>query len=395
MITQGSAPRIFMAAGEVSGDRQGGHLARAILARDPRVELFGSGGESMRSAGVDVRVQTSHYGSVGIPESMRFFRPLRGVFSRLKELILSAPPDLAVLVDNEGFNGLLTRFLHDQGIPFIYYFPPQVWLWGEWRAKAIARRATAIIAAFSAEAEVYRREGGRVQWFGHPLLDTVKPDGNCAAVYRQLGLDPAARTIAVMPGSRIQEVEQLAAPMLGAVHILRSRHPDLQVILPVAAPHLEGALLHQIQSAGLQKIVRPVAKHVYTCMSGCELILLASGTATLEAALLGIPMVAAYRVSLVTYVVGRTLVRTRFIAMPNILLNDAVIPEFLQEDVTPAKLAATALAILDDPGRAATMRIRLRGIRPLLGSEGVLQRAASFILEEVPVLVERQPVAVR
>ena len=381
MSERGRSPRIFMAAGEVSGDRQAGYLASAMLRQNPGMLLFGSGGESMRAAGVDVRVQTSHYGSVGIEESMRFIRPLHGVMSRLRSLMSVEPPDLAILVDNEGFNGLLAKFLHARGIPFVYFFPPQAWLWGEWRARPIARKATAIVAAFAQEAELYRREGGRVRWFGHPLLDIVRPEEDHIPAFRRCGLDPSARTIALMPGSRLQELEQLTGSMLGAAKVIRSVHPSIQVILPVAAPHLRPLLERELARTGMLDSVSIITTDIYTCLRRCDLIILSSGTATLEGALLGIPMVVAYRVSPVTYLLGRMLVKGGHIAMPNILLDERVIPELIQDEVTPERLAHEALLILGEKARSEQITKRLAQIRPMLGTGGVLDRVARFMLE--------------
>jgi lipid-A-disaccharide synthase len=375
--------RILMTAGEVSGDRQAAHLANAMLKQNPNMEIYGSGGERMRDVGVDIRIQTSRYGSVGFQESLRFVKPLRRVMTELRHLVRTEPPDLAVLVDNEGFNGLLAKFLYKEGIPFVYYLPPQVWFWGEWRAKAIAERATAIIPAFHAEAEIYRREGGRVEWFGHPLIDVVRPDAKPETVFEELGLDSSRQTIAIMPGSRFQELEQLAGPMLHAARIIKKRHPQLQVVLPLAAPHLFATLKTEIERAGMTKEVTIVEKHVYAVLSRCALLMLASGTATLEGALLGIPMVAAYRVSPISYLIGRQLVKSRYIAMPNILLDERVVPELLQHDVTPDRLAREALMILESQELAQSMRAKLRLIKPMLGAPGVLLRAAHFLLREV------------
>jgi len=375
--------RILMTAGEVSGDRQAAHLAKAMLQQNPNVEIYGSGGERMRNVGVDIRIQTSRYGSVGFQESLRFVRPLRRVMTELRHLIRTEPPDLAVLVDNEGFNGLLAKFLYKEEIPFVYYLPPQVWFWGEWRARAIAERATAIVPAFEAEADIYRREGGRVEWFGHPLIDIVQPDANPEVVFNKFGLDSAQRTIAIMPGSRFQELERLARPMLHAARIIKKRHPQLQVVLPLAAPHLLDTLKTEIERAGMTKEVAIVETHVYAVLSRCALLMLASGTATLEGALLGIPMVAAYRVSPISYLIGRQLVKSRYIAMPNILLDERVVPELLQHEVTPDRLAREALMIIESDELAQSMRSKLGLIKPMLGVPGVLSRAASFLLRKV------------
>ncbi len=379
---QSDSLRIFMAAGEVSGDRQAAFLARAMLAQHPQLILYGSGGEKMREAGVDIRIQTSHYGSVGFQESLRFVRPLRRVMSELRNLLRLDPPDMAVLVDNEGFNGLLAKFLHKEGIPFIYYFPPQVWLWGEWRAKGIAQRAHAIIPAFEAEAAIYRREGGNVAWFGHPLIDIVKTEPNRDAILASLGISPTQQIIALMPGSRFQEVNQLLERMLTAVRIIKQHHPDLHVIMPLAAPHLRAMVQGTLARTGMSGIVSIIENHIYTCLNKCDLIMLSSGTATLEAALLGVPMVVAYRVSSTTYLIGRQMVKSRFIAMPNILLDTMVVPELIQNHVTPERLAEEALSILGDSQRSQGIRSQLQSIRSLLGEPGVLAKAAGLILRE-------------
>ncbi|MDH4070540.1 MAG: lipid-A-disaccharide synthase [Ignavibacteria bacterium] len=377
--------KILMTAGEVSGDRQAAHLASEIHAQDSSVLLYGTGGEMMRRAGVDIAVQTSQYGSVGVQESLRFVKPLRKTLRLIRHLVTEQRPDIAVLIDNEGFNGVLARFLAREQIPFIYYFPPQVWLWGEWRARRIARQAKLIIPAFSPEAEIYRREGGRVEWFGHPLLDIVRLTADPEQSFRMNGLTPSRRTVGILPGSRFQEIEELCDPILGAVRIFLRRYPDLQVVMPLAAPHLRGRVEEKLLRSGLSQRIRLLTENVYDCLSRCDLLLLSSGTATLEGALLGVPMVAAYRVSPVTYAIGKRLVKSRFIAMPNILLNEPVMPELIQDQVTPDALAAIGLKILSDPGRALRMTEKLRTIRGMLGSEGVLHQVAASVLQEAAV----------
>ncbi len=383
--------KIFLAAGEVSGDRQAAFLAEALWKQDPSLHLFGSGGERMRQAGVDLRVTTSHFGSVGFQESLRYLRPLRAVLSDLRILLRDERPDLAVLVDNEGFNGVLARFLYKNDIPFTYYFPPQVWFWGEWRARAIARRARLIIPAFEPELAIYRREGGNVEWFGHPLLDIVKLRIRPEVAFAKRWLDPSRPTIALMPGSRFQELEQLTPPMLSAAQLIRKEYANVQIIIPVAAPHLRPLLKSQLLAAGMADQVTLVTDDVYECLSLCSCALLSSGTATLEVALLGVPMVACYRVTPLTFFLGRQLVKSRFIAMPNILLNEAIVPELLQEQVTAERLAKEALSILGHRATADAMRSNLQRIRPLLGTEGVLWRVADAVHQTA--LAARQQVA--
>src|SRR5579872_3797942 len=306
--------KIFMAAGEVSGDRQAAHLARTLLKQKGDVQLYGCGGGEMQNAGVNVRVQTAQYGCIGIQESARFASPLRKAIADLSAMVRTERPDVAVLVDSEHFNRYVARFLHEQRIPFIYYFPPQVWLWGSWRARAVAKWSKMIIPAFSAEVDIYRRKGGRVQWCGHPLLDLVKPEEDRHGIFLKLGLDPSRPLMAIMPGSRFQELDELAPAMLSAARQIKRRHPKLQIILPLAAPHLLPQIQREIEAAQMTREIKIITGHVYTCLSRCEVVMLSSGTATLENALLGIPMVVAYRVTPPTYFVARRVVSTRFIA---------------------------------------------------------------------------------
>lgn len=388
----GRAPlRILMAAGEVSGDTQAGHLAAAILRQNGGAELFGSGGDRMREAGVRINVQSSHLGCVGLSESIRFLRPLRSVFKQIKAITSEQRPDLAVLVDNEGFNNMVAKHLHRRGIPIVYYFAPQVWFWGSWRARGIARRARAIIPAFPAEADIYQREGGRVEWCGHPLVDIVKPRPEADATLRALGLDPARPILVLMPGSRFQELEQLAGPMFVAAKAILQRYPQMQVAIPVAASHLKPRLEATLLQTGLANVATLIQQDAYTVLSRAEVVLLSSGTGTLEAALLGVPMVVCYRVARLTYQVARCVIRTRYIAMPNILLQEEVVPELIQDSVSPEHFIEHALGILENDSRRRRIRARLGQVRPMLGQSGVLDRAAEVVLREADLAQSRRP----
>ena len=374
-----------MVAGDVSGDRQGANLARALRARHPDVVLYGAGGEHMRDAGVDVRVPMTHLSFIGLQESLRYVWPLRRAMTQLRRLARAEPPDAAILIDYESFNSALARGLAKEGIPVVLFYPPPIWLWGEWRAPAISRLAKLIITEFASDAEMYRRHSGRAVWFGHPLLDVVAPEEDYRRVFADLGLDPTRPTMALLPGSRAQELKYLAAPLLGAARIVKNRHPDLQLILPLAAPHLRALLNKELARTGMSREVTVVTDHVYACLSRCDVALMSSGTATLELALLRVPMVVVYRGSAVTFLACRCVIKNWAIARPNILLRERVVPEFIQSDVTAERIAAEALDILENKQRAATMRARLDSIRPLLGDGGAIDRAAAAILQEAGV----------
>jgi len=384
-----SGPSLFLSAGEISGDLQAAHLAGALLRANPRATLYGCGGERMQASGVDVRVRTAHLGYVGIEESVPMRNPIRHAHARLSEILRDDPPDLAVLVDGERFNIPLIRQLRRLEIPFVYYFVPLVWFWGRWRARHIARHARLILPAFPAEREIFQKRGARVEWLGHPLLDIVHPVEDSDALLLSAGLDPARPIVGLMPGSRAQEVESFSPTLLRAARQLRDQRPGLQFVLPVAAPHLLPELEAAAAAAGLSGSVRFVSANHYTLLSRCEVVLVASGTATLEVALLGVPMVVFYRVHPATYLAARALLSTRFISLPNILLGHEVVPELIQGRFTADQLVEKASAILDSPERARAIRSQLALIPPLLGGGGVVDRAAALILRETVPAAER------
>ncbi|EEF61024.1 lipid-A-disaccharide synthase [Pedosphaera parvula Ellin514] len=371
-----------MCSGEVSGDRQAAHLARTLLLLNSSIRLYGCGGTQMESAGVDIKIKTAHLGYVGFQESFRFTRPLKNALDQIAKMIQEERPDMAVLIDSEHFNRSVAKLLTRHQIPFIYYFPPQVWLWGKWRARSVAKQSRMIIPAFSEEVDIYRAKGGRVQWCGHPLLDLVKPEKDHARIFVESGLNPTLQTIGILPGSRYQELEELGPSMLAAARQIKERHPKVQFILPLAAPHLLPALQRQIGEALMTEHVKIITSHVYTCLSRCDVVMLSSGTATLEAALLGVPMVVGYRVTPLTYLVARQIVSTKYVAMPNILLSERVIPELIQKDFSVKRLVAETLDIFENKSRAQMIRNRLRQIPSMLGTEGAIARAATLILNE-------------
>jgi lipid-A-disaccharide synthase len=384
-LSNGLSPKVLMVAGEVSGDLQGAYLARALMGLCPDLELIGAGGEQMRAAGVDLRFETTQFASVGLLEPLRYLWPLRKLLGRIQALIDAEKPRLVILIDHHGFNMALARHLRRRGVPVVYYFPPQIWTGSSLFAGSVARRTQLIISAFKREAQIYAQYGGRAVYLGHPLLDIVKPGENPELVLGTLGLSDQRPLIAVMPGSRHQEIEHLARPMFGAARIIQDRYPNARFILPLAAQHLRPALQREMERAGVTRLFRIITKDVYTCLSQCSAVLTTSGTSTLEAALLGVPMVVAYRVSELSAWLARRFAITQFIAMPNILLNERVVPEIFQENVTQERLAAAALEILGSPSQTARVKARLQEVRTMLGSEGVIERVAARILEEAAV----------
>jgi len=373
----GAGPlKLFLSAGEVSGDYQAAQLARTLLELHPDVELVGYGGDHMRAAGVEIRCDTAGWGYVGIEESRRFLPEMKRARARLAELLKAERPDLVILVDGEAFNERLVAVLRREKIPFVHYFVPQVWFWGRWRARRIARQASLVIPAFPKELEIFRNCGARVEWFGHPLLDLVEKSQPFTAT--DDGLDE--RPVALMPGSRVQEIEALAPTLIEAAKRLREARPDLKFVLPVAAKHLKAPLQRLLENAGMSRVIELRPGWSERVVSGCQLALVASGTATLETALAGVPMVVFYRVRPLTYLAAKLLVNTRFVAMPNILLGEAVVPELLQDAFTVEALVEEAARLLDSPALMTEMRVQLARIPDVLGGHGAIERAARAIV---------------
>jgi lipid-A-disaccharide synthase len=375
--------KILLMAGEVSGDYQASFLATALRQREPGLQISGTGGRHMKRAGVRLLHETVHLSSVGFLEPMRHMLPLRGVYRDVTRAVRDERPDLAVLVDNQGFNLAVAKVLKSLSVPVVFYFPPQIWVGPRLFAGAVARYSRLVISAFPLEAEIYRRDyGANAVSYGHPLLDIAKPSNDPDAALRALGLDPAKPLIGLMPGSRPQEVRVLAPPMLRAAQIMKARHPSLQFVLPVAAGHVRPLLEAAVGEAGLLDDLRLMEGDAYTVLSRCDAVLACSGTATLELSLLGVPSVVAYRLDPVSHWVARRLSITPYVAMPNVLLGDMVVPEIIQYRIDGEHFAARALEIIEQPLRSRRLRERLREIPGHLGSSGAVGRAAGRVLEE-------------
>lgn len=371
--------RVMIVAGEASGDLHGADFAANLLARDPACDLFGIAGERMRAAGVNALFKTEDIAALGLAELASTIRCTVGALRALRKILRRDPPALLVLIDYAEFNMMLAGSARRAGVPVLYYILPQVWAWRRGRIGKLVKRARRMAVVFPFEAELYERAGGRVSFVGHPLLDRVAPAQDRPATLARHGFDPAARLLALLPGSRHAEIGYLLRPMLEAAQTLAERHALTPVI--ALAPTLNPALLHEVAGAGALAGVHIIQGDTYSIIAASELALVASGTATLETALLGCPMVIAYKMSSVTYILARMLVRSvDFIGMPNILAGRAIVPELIQRNVTPAKLVRAAEPMLLEPLHSETAAA-LRAVRDSLGAPGAAARVASMALE--------------
>ena len=312
---------------------------------------------------------------VGLVEVVRHLGRLRGVFRSLLAEVDRRRPDLAVLVDYPDFNLRLARQLKRRGVPVVYYVSPQVWAWRRGRLATIRETVAHMMVIFPFEKALYQQAGVPVTFVGHPLVDLVRPIPDRAAFLSALGLEPSRPVLAVLPGSRRQEVAHNLPPLAGALRLLSERRPDLQFVIAVA-PGLDPRDL-EAPLAGIR--VASVLGRAHEVLGAASVGLVASGTATVEAALLGLPMVVVYRVSPLTYALGRPLVRVPHYAMANLIAGREVVKELIQRDFRPEAVAAAALALIDEPERRAAVLAGLAEVRARLGPGGASARAAAVV----------------
>jgi lipid-A-disaccharide synthase len=370
--------KILLVAGEASGDLHGSRLVEAIQSADPEIRFFGVGGEGLKRAGMELLYPSQSLSVVGITEVLFKLGAILRALQGLKKSIDRERPDLVILIDFPDFNLRLAKIAHRKGIPILYYISPQVWAWRSNRIKLIARLVKKMIVFFPFEVPLYEAAGVDVEWVGHPLLDIVKPTLSKEKAFQQFGLDPNRRTVGLLPGSRIHEIERLLPSLLASARLLQEEIPDLQFVIPLA-PGLPKTLL----APWMEKIsvpVKVVEGFTYDVMNLSELLIAASGTVTLEGAILGKPMIIIYKVSLLSSWVARALVRLDHIGLVNLVAEKEIAPELLQKDVNPKRISDEALRILRDPILSRKMVESMNEVRQKLGEPGAAERAAHITL---------------
>jgi lipid-A-disaccharide synthase len=367
----------MIVAGEASGDIHGADLVREILASDPGCEFFGIAGQQMRSAGVRALFRAEDVAGLGLTELTSTIQRTVRAMLKLRAILRREKPDLLILIDFAEFNMILAQAGKSAGVPVLYYITPQVWAWRRGRVRKLIERADRLAVVLPFEAQLFSRAGERAAFVGHPLLDKVKVSQGRAETLARHGLAPDARLLALLPGSRRREVRYLLPPMIEAARIL-SRDHKLTPCLALAHT-LEPVELKALSGVDLSAI-HIIQNDSYSIVGASDLALVASGTATLETALLGCPMVIAYKVSAATYAVARMLVTgVNFIGMPNILAGAEIVPELIQSEVTGKRLASAAASLLRQPLRGRTIDA-LNNIRGQLGAPGAAARVAAMAL---------------
>ncbi len=372
--------KVMIMSGEASGDLHGANLAREIRKRDPSAMIYGVGSKQMREAGVEMLADASEISVVGITAVLTHIRAIYRVYARLKRFLRYERPDLLILIDFPDFNIMLGKSARKLGIPVLYYISPQVWVWRKGRIKTISRLVKAMIVVFPFEVPLYEKAGVDVRFVGHPLTDVVRSDLTHEQAKKELGLDAEQRTVALLPGSRRSEIVHILPDMLSTARILSTRFPDLQFVLPVA-PTLDKDFIRTFIDGG-SVTVRIIDGRVYDVLKASDTAIVASGTATLETGLMAVPMVIVYRISALNYFILTKLVRgVQNVGLVNIVAGRRIVPELIQKDATPNKIADAITSILNDPVYYNYIRDGLVGVRTRLGDAGASTRAASVVME--------------
>ena len=371
--------KVMICAGEASGDLHGASVAVSLKEIMPDIALLGMGGSQMRAAGVNIVYDIADIGVMGFVEviwNLQKFLRLRKFLSGVMD---AERPDVLVLIDYGGFHMALASVAKKKNIPVVYYICPKAWIWGKWRAKAIAGWVRKIAAIFPFEAQIYREAGASVEFVGHPLVDIVHAKMTREEAFRHFGADPLRPILLLLPGSRFQEVESLIELMLAAAREVRTALPDCQFFLPVAPTIPRQQLASAVESAGVP--VTLTNNNTYDLMQIADCAIAASGTVTLEAAIMQLPSVIVYKVKPTTYWLVRCLANVSHVGLPNIVIGRRILPELIQDMATSANVSQAALQLMNDSAVRAQALADLKEVRMILGEPGAVLRVADIVLD--------------
>lgn len=383
--------RILIIAGEASGDAYGAALARKLREIEQEIEpavdldLVGLGGAAMEKADVRLVCNTADKSSVGFTEALKNVGVMRRVLLRVTRTLEDERPDCIVLIDFPGFNMRVAEIARRMDIPVIYFFAPTAWAWGRGRARKVAETVTKVASVFPFEERFYSEAGADVVFVGHPLVDMVDRDLGRDRARSELGISQEHVFVGLLPGSRKQEINALLPVMVGAAARLAGEiKPSPSVFGLALAPTISRGevddLLSRIPDArGIPLKIFEGAAH--KCMAAADALIVASGTATLEAAMFGTPMVIVYKMSASTWILGRFLVKIPYIGLPNILAGEEIVPELLQNEATVDRISAEVLKFLEEPAYREDTSKALLDVTNKLGSPGAIERTARLILD--------------
>ncbi|MGB4068460.1 MAG: lipid-A-disaccharide synthase [Nitrospira sp.] len=370
-------PRILIITGEASGDLHGANLAKALRAKDPQVSLAGIGGAAMEAAGVQLVCKMGQFDVMGMVGPLVLVAIMRRFFF-MRRLFRSEPWDAVIFVDNPGLNLRYAYFAKSAGLRVLYYVAPQIWAWGAWRMYWIKKRVDQVLVILPFEKPLYDNAGMRCTFVGHPILDAVKESYDRPALRSRFGFAQDERVVGLLPGSRAHEVQALLPILIRAAEQLAHRAPKTKFILAQASTIQDNLLQPLLRHSSVP--VTLVKEQASEVMAVSDVVLVASGTATLQAAVVGTPMVLIYRTSELEFWIASFFLRVKWIGLVNLVAGRSVVPELLQDEATGQRLYEEALRILEDPAAYAEMKRSLAQVRDALGESGASVRAAELVL---------------
>jgi lipid-A-disaccharide synthase len=371
-------PNIMISCGESSGDLYAAALVRELRRLEPAVRVTGIGGDLLREAGAELVGDFRGLTVTGLIEALSVLPRSWQMYRRLVDEVARQAPDVFVAIDFPDFNCRVAAALRRRGVPIVYYVSPQIWAWRSGRLRKLKALVDEMLVIFPFEEDIYRRSGMRVRFVGHPLVDLAHASQDRTAFLGGIGLDPDAPTVALLPGSRPNEIRRILPDLVRAAALIGDRLPRTQFVV-ARAPNLDESLFAALTGGGL-RAAAVVERRTDDVLAASDVVLTASGTATVQAALHGCPMVIVYRLSPLTYRLGKPFVRVDTYGMVNLVAGRRIMPELIQNDFTPDAVAREAIALLTNPGRAAEARADLREVCARLGGEGASRRAAETIL---------------
>lgn len=370
---------VLFSAGEASGDQHAAHMFQELQALCPNIKGIGMGSSKMRQAGIEICFDSASIGVIGVIEVLKHYGEIRKALKLMKQIVAKQKPDLLVCVDYKEFNLKLAQFAKRQGIKVLFYVSPQVWAWRAGRVETYGKAIDMMAVIFPFETAYYQAKNVPVRYVGHPSVDKVKPLRSRDDDLQLFGLDSQRPIVGILPGSRGNEIKRMLPVMLQAAQTLAQRHPNLQFVLPQADSISDQVLQSHLQDCPLA--IKVVKQQPYDVIQCCDAIMTTSGTASLEIALLGIPMVIAYRLSPLTYWLGTKLVKIAFIGLPNIIAGKGIVKELIQDAVSADSLAAEIERLLDDASYRQACLQGLAQVKTELGEGGGSKNMAELVVE--------------
>ncbi|MCP5462798.1 MAG: lipid-A-disaccharide synthase [bacterium] len=381
-MSSNPSPLLMIIAGEASGDMHGAALVKELKKSLPHMHFFGVGGFEMQRQGVELVHTVKDLAVLGAIEIIRHYPRLRRIFHELIDMARLRKPDAVILIDYPGFNIRLARFLKRHNIPVIYYISPQIWAWGQHRRKTIAERVDKMLVFFDFEKDFYHDTSLDVEFIGHPLVDNLPIPDDRHVFFERIGCKPEKPIVGLLPGSRENEIKRLLPIMLRTASIIQKKMPETQFVLPVGNVVPKDTLLKIFNTMTQQYPfkVKILENGVVDTMAYADLVLIASGTATLETACYATPMIIVYKVNFITALLARAVIKIPYIGLVNVVAGNKVVPEFLQGNARPQRIAHCIEQYLSDSKELSAFRNELKKIKARLGQPGAVHRAAGAVI---------------